>query len=71
MRDKNLRHGGVNREGDRIVIKFNDVDTRDKARITISDSQPDLLLTEQGDASEPKLIATLKPEAQKNSANSR
>ena len=65
MRDKNLRHGGVNREGDRIVIKFNDVDTRDKARITISDSQPDLLLTEQGDASEPKLIATLKPEAQK------
>ena len=65
MRDKNLRHSGVNREGDRIVVKFRDIETRDKARFAISDSQPDLLLSEQGDTSEPKLVATLKPEAQK------
>ena len=65
MRDKNLRHGGVNREGERIVIKFRDIETRDKARFAIGDSQPDLLVTEGGDASEPKLVATLKPEAQK------
>jgi len=65
MRDKNLRHSGVNREGERIVVKFRDIETRDKARFAINDSQPDLLLTEAGDASEPKLIATLKPEAQK------
>ncbi|MBT9522149.1 MAG: protein translocase subunit SecD [Dechloromonas sp.] len=64
MRDKNLRHGGVNREGDRIVVKFRDVETRDKARFAIGDSQPDLLVTEAGDASEPRLVATLKPEAQ-------
>ena len=64
-RDKNLRHGGVNREGERIVIKFRDIETRDKARFAIGDSQPDLLVTEGGDASEPKLVATLKPEAQK------
>ncbi|MDE2442495.1 MAG: protein translocase subunit SecD, partial [Betaproteobacteria bacterium] len=64
LRDKGLRHGGVNREGDRIVIKFRDSDTQSKARIAISDSQPDLLVSEAGDASEPRLVATLKPQAQ-------
>uniref|UniRef100_Q47AX1 Protein translocase subunit SecD n=1 Tax=Dechloromonas aromatica (strain RCB) TaxID=159087 RepID=Q47AX1_DECAR len=64
MRDKNLRHGGVNREGERIIIKFRDAETQNKARIAISDSQPDLLLTDAGDAAEPRLIATLKPQAQ-------
>ena len=46
LRDKNLRHGGVNREGERIVIKFRDADTQNKARIAISDSQPDLQVVE-------------------------
>ena len=64
LRDKNLRHGGVNREGERIVIKFRDADTQNKARIAISDNQPDLQVVEAGDASEPRLIATLKPQAQ-------
>ncbi len=31
MRDKNLRHAGVGREGERIVIRFRDAETRDKA----------------------------------------
>ena len=65
MRDKNIRHGGVNREGERIVVRFRDNETRDKARFAIGDSQPDLLVTEAGDASEPRLVATLKPEALK------
>ena len=65
MRDKNLRHAGVNREGDRLVIKFRDAETRDKARNAIADSQPDLSLAEQGEGSDLKLVATLKPEAQK------
>ncbi len=65
MRDKNLRHGGVNREGDRLVVKFRDVETRDKARNAISDSQPDLALADSADGSDFKLVATLKPEAQK------
>ena len=65
MRDKNLRHGGVNREGERIVVRFRDLETRDKARNAIGDSQPDLILAEQGDSTEPKLVATLKPEALK------
>ncbi|MDP2882107.1 MAG: protein translocase subunit SecD [Azonexus sp.] len=65
MRDKNIRHGGVNREGERIVVRFRDNETRDKARFAIGDSQPDLLVTEAGDTSEPRLVATLKPEALK------
>ncbi|MGE5469857.1 MAG: protein translocase subunit SecD [Bacteroidota bacterium] len=63
MRDKNLRHGGINREGERIVIKFREADTRDKAKIAIADSQPDLVLTEVADGSEFRLVATLKPQA--------
>jgi len=63
MRDKNLRHGGINREGERIVIKFREADTRDKAKIALSDSQPDLLLAEANDGSDFKLMATLKPQA--------
>ena len=49
MRDKNLRHGGVGREGDRLVVRFRDVETRDKARNAISDSQPDLIIADQGE----------------------
>jgi ribonuclease BN (tRNA processing enzyme) len=39
-------------------------ETRDKARNIIADSQPDLLLTDQGEGSDLKLVATLKPQAQ-------
>ncbi len=65
MRDKNIRHAGLNREGDRIVVRFRDTETRDKARNLLSDNQPDLLLADAGDAAEPRLVAALKPEAQK------
>jgi preprotein translocase subunit SecD len=65
MRDKNLRHAGINREGERIVVNFRDAETREKARAAITDSQPDLLLADAGDGADARLIATLKPEAQK------
>ena len=65
MRDKNLRHAGIGREGDRLVVKFREAEVRDKARNAIADSQPDLLVVDQGEGSDLKLVATLKPEAQK------
>ncbi len=65
LRDKNLRHAGIGREGDRLVIKFRESETREKARNAIADSQPDLLVTEQGEGGDLRLVATLKPEAQK------
>src|SRR5260221_349237 len=31
LRDKNVRHAGISREGDSVVIRFRDAETRDKA----------------------------------------
>ena len=63
LRDKSVRHGGVNREGERIVIRFREEETRSKARIALEDSQPDLALVEQGEGTDLRLTATLKPTA--------
>ena len=63
MRDKSIRHGGISREGERIVVRFRDVETRGKARIAVENSQPDLFLAEQGEGTDLKLVATLKPAA--------
>ncbi|MBA3998844.1 MAG: protein translocase subunit SecD [Candidatus Accumulibacter sp.] len=65
LRDKNVRHAGIGREGERIVIRFRDAETRDKGRIALADNQPDLQLAEQGEGSDLRLVATLKPEAMK------
>ncbi|MFC5302486.1 protein translocase subunit SecD [Azospira restricta] len=63
FRDKNVRHAGISRDGDRITIRFREADIRDKGRNVLTDNQPDLQLTEQGDGGELRLVATLKPEA--------
>ncbi|HRF13598.1 MAG: protein translocase subunit SecD [Candidatus Accumulibacter phosphatis] len=63
LRDKTVRHAGITREGERVVIRFRDNETRNKARIVLEDNQPDLLLADQGEGDELKLVATLKPEA--------
>ncbi|MDE2586019.1 MAG: protein translocase subunit SecD, partial [Betaproteobacteria bacterium] len=65
LRDKNVRHAGISREGNNVVVRFRDADTRSKGRIAIEDSQPDLLLTETGSGEDLKLSASLKPEASK------
>ncbi|GHU18737.1 protein translocase subunit SecD [Betaproteobacteria bacterium] len=63
LRDKNVRHGGVVREGDRVVVRFQDAEVRAKARSVIEDSQPDLALLDQGDGSDLRLVVTMKPAA--------
>jgi preprotein translocase subunit SecD len=65
MRDKNIRHGGIAREGNRLAIRFRDAETRDKARLVLLDSQPDLDLVETQEGADYKLAATLKPTAHK------
>ncbi|MHB1360290.1 MAG: protein translocase subunit SecD [Rhodocyclaceae bacterium] len=64
LRDKNIRHGGIMREGNLLSLRFRDADTRDKARLAMADSQPDLDLVESQDAGDFRLVATLKPAAQ-------
>ena len=65
MRDKSVRHGGIAREGERIVIRFRDEETRNSGRVALEDNQPDLQLADQGEGSDLKLVATLKPTALK------
>jgi preprotein translocase subunit SecD len=65
FRDKTIRHAGVSREGDRVVIRFREADIRDKARNTLQDTQQDLQITDQGEGTDLRLVATLKPEAMK------
>ena len=63
LRDKSIRHGGISRDKDRLVIRFRDEETRNKARIAIENVEPDLFLADQGEDSDLKLVATLKPTA--------
>ena len=65
LRDKNVRHSGITREGDRVVIRFRDAATRQQAGYTITDNMPDFQVAEMGDASDLRLVATLKPMAVK------
>jgi preprotein translocase subunit SecD len=65
LRDKSIRHGGVNREGMNVVVRFRDQETRDKAREVIAGSQPDLTLTESQEGADFKLSAAMTEPAQK------
>ncbi|HLB14363.1 MAG TPA: protein translocase subunit SecD, partial [Burkholderiales bacterium] len=65
LRDKSIRHSGVTREGMTIVVRFRDPEMREKARRAIADALPDLAVVDAGDAVEPRLNATIRPEAEK------
>ena len=62
LREKDVRHGGVSREGNSIEIRARDAATLEAARRAITDSQPDLQLAES-QGGEPRLVATFKPQA--------
>ena len=64
LRDKNIRHAGITRERETLVVKFRDAETRDKAKTAIADVQPDLNLVDSQDGSDFKILATLKPTAE-------
>ncbi len=63
LRDKGIRHAGVNREGRRIDLRFRDAETRSKAREALLEALPDLNFADAADGSDLLLRATLKPEA--------
>ena len=65
LRDKNVRHAGIARESNGIVIQFRDSETRDRARTLVAEQFPDLQLADAGAGSELRLIASIRPEAQK------
>jgi preprotein translocase subunit SecD len=65
LRDKNVRHAGVAREGQSLRVRFREAAARDKAREALSAAVADLALAERGEGEELLLVATLKPEAAK------
>ena len=63
LRDKNIRHGGISRDGQTIDIKVRDEATQTATRNLIADQFADLQTTSQPEGSEFRLRATIKPEA--------
>ncbi len=65
LRDKNIRHAGIERQASAISVKFRDEATRTAARGVISDAVPDLALADGNDGADLKITATIKPEAER------
>ncbi len=63
LRDKNIRHAGIGREDQRLVIRFRENDYRNQARAALMDSQADLNFVEQTVSGDPALVGNFKPEA--------
>ncbi|MDX9700774.1 MAG: protein translocase subunit SecD [Rhodocyclaceae bacterium] len=65
MRDRSVRHAGINRDGNSIHLRFRDAEQRDAARRAITNNSNELQLADRDDGpGDLKLIATLTPQAQ-------
>jgi len=65
LREKNVRHAGIAREGQTIRVRFRDAPTREQARALILNTVPDLQVAERDDGRDLLLVATVRPEFQK------
>jgi len=65
LRDKNVRHAGIVREGQTLRVRFREAPSRAKARDVIGGITSDLALVDREDGQDLMLVGTLKPEAQK------
>ncbi len=65
LRDKNIRHGGVSRDGNLVVLRFRDAAVLAQARNLLTEQLPDLDWTEAPDGSDFRLTGALKPAATK------
>jgi preprotein translocase subunit SecD len=63
LRDQNVRHAGIERVGDRIEIRFRDLETRARARSVLANQSQDLAFAETADGTDLKLVVTLKEAA--------
>ncbi len=63
LRDKNIRHAGISRDGNTVVVRFRDSETLTAARSLLADMLPDMAWTETPDGSEFLLSGSLKPAA--------
>ena len=66
FRDKRIRHAGISRQGNTVVIAFNDEQERARANDLLRSTQPDLVVTEGNRASKFILSAELSQKAIQN-----
>ena len=70
LREKEVRHAGISRAGDRIEIRFREADVRSKADGVIRDTfATDLVLREDTSGADLLLVGTLSPGAAKTVAD--
>lgn len=66
LREKNVRHGGIARNGDAIEIRFREEPVMARARELMRDANPDLQIVEApAEAGDRKLSITLSPQAER------
>ena len=65
LREKDVRHGGVTREGQTVRVRFREAPLRERARGILSSSVPDLQYAERDDGQTFFLVGTIKPEVVK------
>ena len=63
MRDRSIRHGGIAREGNTVVVRFRDQEALEKGERLIKDTQGDFDLATSEVAGESRIRMTLKPDA--------
>jgi preprotein translocase subunit SecD len=63
LRDRNIRHAGINRNGQAVEINFRDPAALTAARGVLADQFPDLLVADRVQGDTTQLVATIKPEA--------
>ena len=65
LRDKNIRHAGISRDGNLVVLRFRDQPTLAQAVKLLNEQLPDLVWTDAPDGAEFRLTGALKPAAAK------
>jgi preprotein translocase subunit SecD len=63
LREKSIRHAGINRNGQAIEVRLRDPQTLNATKAVLADQFPDLQAVEAAEGTEYKLTATIKPEA--------
>jgi len=63
LRDKNIRHTGILRDGNNVAVRFRDTETLVAARNLLLNQLPDLQWQDSADGSDFRLVGSLKPEA--------
>ncbi len=66
LRDKDIRHSGIRRDGNSVVVRFRDAATRDTARRVVGDSALDMAWADGTDESgDVTLVGKLKPTSER------